>query len=188
MEAKWATGAVLGRLLWLALIASLGSGAPSRAAESTSGGAGAVRALQERGAKVLTRGARLSTTFKRLLQEIAQSDVVVYIDLDPYDERTLDGVLQFVGTAGGVRYVKVWLRVRRTDDEIIVTLAHELRHAVEVAQAREVTSQASLARFYLAVGRSDNPGRFETRAAQETAAQVAAELRRRDPEGPRHDR
>ena len=102
----------------------------------------------------------------------------MYVDLDPSDGRTFDGLLQFVGTAGGVRYVKAWLRVRRTDDEIIVTLAHELRHVLEVAQAHEVISQASVARVYEVLGRSDNPGRFETRAAQETEAQVAAERRR----------
>jgi len=54
--------------------------------------------------------------------------------------------------------------------------------------AAEITSEASFARFYATVGWSDNPGRLDTRAAMETAAQVAAELRSRAPEGPRHNR
>jgi hypothetical protein len=137
---------------------------------------GGVRALHQRGHVLLAKGSAVSTTFKRLVDEIAQSDVVVYVDLDPHDPRTLDGVLQFVGCGGNVRYVKVWLRPRRTDDEIIVRLGHELEHAVEVARAPQIVSQASLVAFYQAAGQSDNEGRFETRAAQEVAAKVRREM------------
>lgn len=155
MEARTA-GRILLRLPWLALIASLVCGVPFRAAAGTDAGAEAVRAVQARGERLLARGAALSGTFKRLVDQIRQSDIVVYVDLDPYDDRTLDrtldGALQFVGKAGDRRYVRVWLRPRRTDDAIIVTLGHELHHAVEVARAPQITSRASLARFYETAG------------------------------------
>ena len=38
---------------------------------------------------------------RQLVRKIAESDVVVYVDLDPFDERKMDGVLQFVGNAAG---------------------------------------------------------------------------------------
>jgi len=166
----------LARALGTALVAWLACGAPWPAAAGAVG-PGGVRALQARRRRLLESGAERSPTFRRLLEEIAASDVVVYVDLDPYDGRKLDGVLQFKGAGNGVRYVAVWLQPWRIDDELIVTLAHELEHAVEVARARHVGSQASLVQLYEAIGRSDNPGRFETRAAQDVAAQVAAELR-----------
>jgi hypothetical protein len=143
-----------------------------------SASAGDVRALQQRGRTLLAKGIDGSTTFKQLIDKIAESDVVVYLDLDPFDERKLDGALRFVGKAGGARFVKVWLRPRRIDDEMVVTLGHELQHALEVAADPQVVSQATFAAFCAKTGQSDKPGRFETRAAQQVALRIRAELGR----------
>jgi len=175
-----ATASII-RKVGAAGLAALLCGAP-RVTGTTTGGPGDVRALQARGCRLLASGAERSTTFRRLLEEIASSDVVVYVTLDPYAGQyggiQLDGLLRWAGTAAETRYVVVWVQPRQPDDELIVTLAHELHHAVEVARARDVRSQAALMRLYEGIGRSGNPGRFETEAAQKTAEQVAAELRR----------
>jgi len=172
------TGSLVGRRLFCAtLVASVVCAAPPAAFADAAGAGGDVRPLQTRGRRLLESGAKRSATFRRLLGEIATSNVTVYVDLDPYEGLKLDGVLRFLGTGPGARYVAAWLRPRRTDDELIVTLAHELQHAVEVAGARYVASEVSFAQLYEGIGRSDNPGRFETEAAQRTAARVAAELR-----------
>ena len=65
-----------------------------------------------------------------LVEELGRSDVVVYLDLDPYDASPLNGSLRFRGA--GLRYVRVWLRPRQADTEVLPILAHELQHAVEV--------------------------------------------------------
>lgn len=173
MGATSATASVVTRVLGSILVALLVGGV-SRPVDAAGGGA---RPLQQRGRRLLSRGAEHSTTFRRMLAEITNSNVVVYVDLDPYRDLNLNGVLRFVGAGGGLRYVIVWLNPRRTDDELIATLAHELCHATEVAKTRSITDQASFARLYQEIGSSDNPGRFETGAARQTAAQVAAELR-----------
>ncbi len=139
--------------------------------------AGEIRPLQQRGKRLLEEGIHLSATFRLLTQEIAASDLVVYVDLNPYDDRKLDGAVQFVAAGAGTRFLKVWLRAARCDDEILATFAHELRHAVEIAEHRQVVSAVSLATFYGMAGTSDNPGRYETKAAQDVARQVAAEIR-----------
>jgi len=143
-----------------------------------SAGAGDVRALQRRGTTLLAKGIEGSRTFKLLIDAIAQSDVVVYVDLDAFDERKVDGSLRFLGKGGGTRFLKVWLRSRRIDDEMVVTLGHELQHALEVAGDPQVVSQATLAAFYARKGQSDKPARFETRAAQQVALRIRAELSR----------
>jgi hypothetical protein len=127
---------------------------------------------------LVAKGIDGSKTFKQLIDKIAQSDVVVYVDLDPFDERKLDGALGFVGKAGGTRFVKVWLRPRRIDDEMVVTLGHELQHVLEVAGDPQVISQATFAAFWARTGQSEKPGRFETRAAQQVALRIRAELSR----------
>jgi len=138
--------------------------------------AGDVRPLQERGTRVLAKGSDASMTFRQLIDRIAQSDVIAYVDLAPYEEPGLEGALEFVATVGGARYVRVWLQPRRTDDELIVTLGHELQHVVEVADAPQVVSQDSLAVFCAHTGKSDKPGHFETRAAQLAAKRIRTEM------------
>ncbi len=177
---------IVRRAVGPALVVLLVCGAAWPAGAGTIG-PGDVRPLQARGRTLLARGAERSATFEQLLEEIAASDVVVYVDLDPYEARALDGglrldgALQFLGSAAGKRYVKVWLRPHRPHDELdglIVAFAHELRHAVEVARAPQ-GQERGFARAALSgdwpVGQ---PGRFETQAARDTAARVAAELRR----------
>jgi hypothetical protein len=140
--------------------------------------AGDVRPLQERGRRLLAKGCTDSMTFKLLVDRIAESDVIAFVDLDPFDERRLEGALQFVGTGDGTRYVRVWLQPRRTDDDLLVTFGHELQHVVEVAGAPQVVSQASLAAFCARSGKPDKPGHFETRAAQQVAKRIRTELSR----------
>jgi hypothetical protein len=138
--------------------------------------AGEIRPLQHRGNVLLHNGMARSTTFRHLVAEIQDSDVVVYVDLDPFDRRPFEGVLEFVGSAPGTRFVRVWLRPTRNDTDLIVMFGHELQHAIEVARAADVVSRGSLTTLYRSIGRSDNPNQFETEAALETSRRVRTEL------------
>jgi hypothetical protein len=175
VRSREAAGRLVLRARYAVLIALVATGSTPPATAGNVG-TGGVRPLQARGNGLVARGLARSATFRWLIDEIAQSDLVVYVDLDPYNVRKQDGVLTFVACAGGMRFVEVWLRPTRTDDELVVTLGHELQHAVEVARAPQIVDQASFAAFYRSAGRSDNPGRFETAAALEVAARVRAEL------------
>lgn len=176
MGAKDAGGRPLRRAWFYAFSLWMMAGLVWPAAAAGQGATGGVRALQARGKALVAMGIRRSTTFKGLIENLVQSDVVVYVDLNPYDGRKFDGALEFVGSGGGARFVRVWVRPNRTDNEVLATLGHELQHALEVARAREVMSQASLAAFYARAGWSDNAGQFETAAAQQVAARVRAEI------------
>lgn len=176
MRQSVGTASFIGRLLGAVLILPviLGTPAPADAVPD-----GDIRPLQERGRRLVESAARRSATFRQLLVQVAASDVIVYVDLNPFEEHRLDGLLRFASAANGARYLVVWLSPRRIDDALIATLAHELRHAVEVGGAPEVTSEASLGRLYQRIGHSDHPGKFESEEAQAIALKVAAELRER---------
>jgi hypothetical protein len=138
--------------------------------------AGDVRPLQARGARLLEEGARRSAAMRELVDEIGRSDVVVYVDLDANEPGSLEGSLQFRAATPDIRYVRVWLQPRRTDEVLMPVLAHELQHAAEVARAAEVRSAESFRAMYAAVGKSANPGHYETEAAQRVGARVRREL------------
>jgi hypothetical protein len=174
MTAKRAARSIVRRPFYAVMVAWI----LCQTAWPVSASAGDVRPLQQRGRTLLAKGIDGSTTFKQLIDKIAHSDVVVYVDLDAFDERKVDGSLRFLGKGGGTRFLKVWLRPRRIDDEMVVTLGHELQHALEVAGDPQVVSQATFAAFYARKGQSDKPGRFETRAAQQVARRIRVELGR----------
>lgn len=52
---------------------------------------------------LLVKGIDRSETFRRLVDEIRQSDVIVYVDLDPSEGCALEGALQFVAKADETR-------------------------------------------------------------------------------------
>jgi len=68
------------------------------------------------------------------------------------------------------------------DDDQIAALGHELRHAVEIADAPSVVDVASLGELYRRIGFASHGVRkgtgFESRAAIESARRVWAELGR----------
>jgi hypothetical protein len=162
------------RLPGLVLLIALVGGAPATTAAA--GATGEVRPLQPRGRRLLMNGAARSATFRHLLEQIAATDLIVYVDANPFEGLRLEGALRFAGSGRGVRYVIVWVRPTRFEDRVIATLAHELRHAVEVGAATDVKSQRALTRLYEVIGRSDRRGHLESEAAQAVARQVAREL------------
>lgn len=127
-------------------------------------------------ALLLTCGSR------RGFAQEATSDVIVYIQSECGMSPRIFGRLAFMGAAGGRRYVHVSLSCALTEDEQIAALGHELRHAVEVADAPAVVDTASLGEEYQRIGYASHgvpPGSgVESRAAIDAAHQVWAELSR----------
>lgn len=138
-----------------------------------------VRPLQPRGVRVVEDGMRRCETFRELAKGIAGSDLVVYVTLDDRDpDKTtrVEARVRFAGSTAAARYLEVWLQPRDTDDRLIVLLAHELQHAVELAAAPRVRSAAAFRSFYEQAGRSSRPGRYCTTAAEQVTRLIAGEL------------
>ena len=159
----------------LMFVASLAAGAPQR-------DGGHVRTADPRLRTDLDEGLARSSVFRDLVSRLDASDVIVYVQPECAMSPRLFGRLTWMGAGGGRRYVNVRIACALSEAEQIAALGHELRHAVEIAEAPSVSDTVSLGNEYQRIGFASHAVRagsgFETRAAIEAARQVWQQLQR----------
>jgi len=130
---------------------------------------------------ILVQGLEQSPTLHRLVEALDRSDVIVYID-EQQRLPALGGYLSHrVVALGGVRYLRVKLNSTGPISRVTAVLAHELQHALEVAQVAEARDLASLQQLFEKVGLAaacEQEGCFETRAARDVEHEVQGEMTR----------
>lgn len=130
-------------------------------------------------AQLLTDGQRRSPTLKRLIQTIDASDLLVYV-LRWVSSSTVGGSVEVMGAANGQRVVFILINSTLSSVHATAMIAHELQHAVEIANAPEVVDHASLVRHYERIGTPIGFGRrsrsYETDAARAVGNAVLVEL------------
>jgi hypothetical protein len=144
-----------------------------------------IRTTDARLRRLLDDGVRRSHTFRALVERVEASDVVVYVRCDNDGPNAPDGRLTFLSSAGGYRYVVVRLNRRRWRVEQIAIMAHELRHAVEIADTPAIVDGASLVREYKRIGYEKHGMKlagiaFDSQAAVDAGTQVLNELMAED--------
>lgn len=126
-----------------------------------------------------------SPTAARLIDILESSDVIVKVSATLMNDG-LAGDTRFLTVTAAVRIVCIRIDRPRPLPERIGWLAHELQHAVEIAGAQEVRSDADLVELMKRIGRSRAWGRLvETdaavacgrRAEREAAQQSYAAIR-----------
>jgi len=136
-----------------------------------------VRYVNARIAEAFDELIERSQTFRGLVAELNASDVVVYVD----DGRcaAARSCLHFVSAPAGTRYLRVLINPRQPIAIVAGELAHELRHAVEIADRAEVREVASMRTLYQEIGYSSCEPRdcWETDAARFIEATVLNEHR-----------
>lgn len=136
-----------------------------------------VRGMSPLARRLMADAVQRSPLFRALVDRLDRSDVVVYVDLDMRMPERTRGRLRFIGSAGGRRYLDV--RIAHALDRRVemAMIAHELRHAIEIADAREVVDARSMDRFYRRIGFSLTAASwYESHAAVETGQAVLREL------------
>jgi hypothetical protein len=141
-----------------------------------------IRSTDRRLRSLLDRGLRISPTLRALVARLHASDVVVYLQCD--GPGAPDGRLTFLTKAAGYRYVVVRMALLSRSQQIAM-MAHELQHAVEIAETPAIVDGPSLEREYRRIGYenvwSPLPGlSFDTRAAVRAGEQVLRELMQED--------
>jgi hypothetical protein len=137
-----------------------------------------IRSTDRRLRALLEEGLRTSPTLRALVARLYASDVVVYLQCN--GPAGPDGRLTFLSSVGGYRYLVVRVsRLARMQQ--IAMMAHELQHAVEIAETPAIVDGASLVREYRRIGYenpwSQLPGvSFDTTAAVRAGEQVLREL------------
>ncbi|CAN5734150.1 hypothetical protein BH24ACI5_BH24ACI5_26930 [soil metagenome] len=126
---------------------------------------------------LLAKGAERSPTFARLIRELNDTDVVVYVEMTADLPPGLDGRLTFMANTVSVRYLHVQVSSTAGLAVLIAITGHELQHALEVAAHPEVKSSDDLAVLYRRIGlRGSVNGRYDTAEARSVGRRVRAEL------------
>ena len=132
--------------------------------------------------QLVAEGHSRSETFRRLVRALDASTWLVFVQPGPCPEKAAVAcLLHVVGEYEGSPYVRVLVNHKqRHPDNVIATLAHELQHALEVAQAPEVRDTASMRALFERIGtvrvRSTTATAYETEAARRIGERVLREL------------
>jgi hypothetical protein len=138
-----------------------------------------VRCLTPVARMLVREGFEASPTFRALVREIERTDVTVLVVTGRWEpeEGSAHANLRFIGRGSADRFLRIfvdpWWRTRR---EQVALLAHELQHAIEIGQEREVRTTAGVDALYQRIGQRVGERCYETRAAKNAGAQVDAEL------------
>ena len=85
-----------------------------------------VRGLTPRMRELIKIGLKRSVTFRGLVEQLNQSDVVVFLETKKDLPLSLEGRLVFLTAAGNVRYLHAQLAPGMNIEELIAVAAHEL--------------------------------------------------------------
>jgi hypothetical protein len=136
-------------------------------------------------ARLIDEGAGRSPTFRDLIAQVEQREWIVFVQPGSCPDRAAVGcLLHLVGRFEGRRYVRLLVNPKgRHPDQVIVTLAHELQHAVEVVTSGSVTDGPSMLNLLRRISssrvRTSKAVLYETAAATSAAEAVFRELRQR---------
>src|SRR5205823_5519524 len=83
-----------------------------------------VRPLQKDAEAVISDGMARSATFRRLVNTIEQSDVIVYVDLRPDMRQAIGGSLRFLAKSATHRFLRVQLNRADTPMWRVALLGH----------------------------------------------------------------
>lgn len=136
-----------------------------------------VRALDPSVQEVLDRGVDRSPTMGYLLAALQQFDVIVQIVPSSSMPLSTPARLLLVPKPKAFRFLRIEIRMEGTDDDLVAVLGHELRHALEIAEAPEVRDDRTMIALYRRIGHRDGGDRqFDSQAAHDTAQQIRREL------------
>jgi len=119
-----------------------------------------------------------STIVRELVARLSCSDIIVYVEFTA-SPLVPTARTKLVAVATGTRFLRIALNAGTMKGHFGPLLAHELQHAVEIAEHEEVRDDDGLRRLYREIGHSSGEDAYETEAAREVEALVRQELRRK---------
>ena len=173
----------MARIRWLVCALAVAVASPAWSASQLPASIPRVRPLGESAVLAVERGIAHSPTFRDLVARLERSDVVVYVSVEPRPEGKCPGATRFITAAKYSRFLHISIDRGLPSKEMIALLAHELRHAIEIAEAPAVRDRDSFRAYYEQLGfHNEHMGTFDSRAARETGRRVRAELASAQPE------
>jgi hypothetical protein len=126
--------------------------------------------------ETISLAAERSPTFQSLVTTIEGTDGIVYVHRGQCGRQVLSCLLLAITKAGDYRMLHIKIDERRKGHDLMVSIAHELRHAVELLSDPTVADSTSAQNFYHR-GAPKETYTFDTQAAIETELRVDKELR-----------
>jgi hypothetical protein len=126
--------------------------------------------------RMIDTGIRRSATFASLVAALNRTNVIVYVQETRDLPAGVDGQLAVSTSKTTQRYLRAQVLTGLGTSEMMVVIAHELQHALEVAAHQEVRDSKTLGELYRKIGVEARRGRYDTLAAQATSVRVRIEL------------
>ena len=136
----------------------------------------AVRSTDRSVAVLIERAERESPTFRSMVETIRSAKGIVYI-LPGRCGHGVRSCLVDVVPAGRHRILRVKVDVRKPDRELMASIGHELRHAIEVLGEPSIRSGNAMFLFYRRTATMGAGRAFETPAAVLAGDTVGKEIR-----------
>ena len=139
-----------------------------------------VRPLTCRTAARMIVGMARSATLRRVIDRVGELNGIVYIKdayyVDPRTGSVLSGALSHEITMAGTHRVLHVTVAPESGDRSLITLGHELQHAIEVLEANDATTEAGVDRLFERIGVRVGASVMETTSAVAVQRAVAREL------------
>jgi hypothetical protein len=139
-----------------------------------------VRSTQRFVIALIREGYERSPIFRELVDTLQQSNIIVFVQPATCAGGRIRSCLTSVNGSAMERHIRISVDTRTSHNALIATMAHELQHAVEIAEHPEVVDATGALRLYrqLAVGRCRDglSEECETTRALATETQVLNEL------------
>ena len=127
--------------------------------------------------ETISLAAERSPTFQSLVTTIEGTDGIVYVHRGQCGRQVLSCMLLAITKAGDYRMLHIKVDERRKGHDLMVSIAHELRHAIELLSQPTVVDRHSAHNFYHGGPSRGDGYSFETQAAIEAELIVDRELR-----------
>ena len=126
---------------------------------------------------LLDEAAARSAIVRALIDRLDATDVIVYVEITAAPE-IARARTKLVTASASVRFLRIALQRDVSPFDATPLIAHELQHAVEIAERRDVRDDDAVRLLYRRIGRQWGIDRFETDAAAEVERQARQEIRR----------
>jgi hypothetical protein len=136
----------------------------------------AVRSSDVPVAGLIDRAARESPTFRSMVDAIRSAKGIVYIQPGKCGHGVRSCLVDVL-PAGDRRILRAKVDVRKSDPELMASIGHELRHALEVLSDPTIKSGNAMFYFYHRTATMGSGRAFETPAAVLAGDTVGREIR-----------
>jgi hypothetical protein len=134
-----------------------------------------VRILSPQIAHGFREGISRSPTFRRIVDAIDASNGIVYVEHGVCTRGARSCLLGSLDVAGPSRILRVVIQKTQLGDDLVVSLGHELQHAVEVLGNPTITTAAEMLFLFRKIG-VQYGGMFETNEASRVGHAINREL------------